>query len=235
MTILKIKGRTVQNQEEFIRNSMSSNSLIYTNAKLENIEEYSIELSLGAGWNQNYSDENKNLIKITDSITIQRNESIVVEVAEEIRVPHNRYGIVLPTGSMFLSRGIIVTPAKVEPSFNGKLKLRLFNTTSRKVEIARGAKLGSVIFLSTESTIQHEPIHRFAEISDIPETKCAKLKRWLAANPTTWITWLITFLTGSLATFVLTYLLYYKPMLESKSPQTSNTKQATSNQVAPKP
>ncbi|MDF5995101.1 hypothetical protein P4200_12665 [Pseudomonas aeruginosa] len=69
-----------------------------------------------------------------------------MEAAEEIKVPHNRYGIVLPTGSLFLSRGVLVASAKVEPAFDGKLKLRIFNTTNKNVCLTKGEKLGSVIF-----------------------------------------------------------------------------------------
>lgn len=168
MSVLQIKGRTTNSQTDFEAFSLSSNSYIYTTAVDANLEEFSIELSLGEGWNDNYSDRDKNLRRIDESITVNRQGSIVVEVQEEIRVPHNRYGIVLPTGSLFLSRGVLIASAKVEPAFCGKLKLRMFNTTKQKIILKKGEKLGSVIFFPTESTKIHDLTFRKSEISAPP-------------------------------------------------------------------
>src|SRR5690606_992918 len=96
---------------------------------------------------------------------IRAHGSIVVEAAEEIWIPNNRYGILVPTGSMFLSRGILIAPAKIEPAFRGRMKLRLFNTTSKKTIVKKGEKLGSAVFFQTESTEIRTPIQRPSEIS----------------------------------------------------------------------
>ncbi|MCY1212687.1 dUTPase [compost metagenome] len=214
MSVQQIKGRTTNSQVEFESNSLSHSSLIFTDAPESSLDEFSLELTLGNGWNDSYSDQNRNLIEILNSITIRRNGSIVVEVQEEIRVPHNKYGIVLPTGSMFLSKGVLIAPAKVEPSFVGKLKLRLFNTTSDRIVINKGTKLASIVFFQTESTKEQEHIYRKSEISLRKASKSADLKRWFSANKPTWIGWIISLLGSSGMALIFTYFLWYKPMLE---------------------
>ncbi|SNX58743.1 Deoxycytidine triphosphate deaminase [Nitrosomonas ureae] len=215
MTVLQIKDRTTSCQEDFNEYALSSNSFIFTTASESNIEEFSIELTLGEGWNDKYSPFDKKLSRISDDgITIPGHGSIVVEVHDEIRVPHNRYGIVLPTGSLFLSRGILIASAKVEPAFVGKLKLRMFNTTSKRISLKKGEKVGSIIFFSTESTKIQNFIYRTSEISTTPMSRSAGLKKWLASNKPLWIGWIITVISSSSLAFVLTYTLFYKPMLE---------------------
>ncbi|BBE50681.1 Deoxycytidine triphosphate deaminase [Ferriphaselus amnicola] len=238
MSVLQIKGRTTNSQDVFDKYSLSSNSNIYTTAAASNIEEYSIELSLGDGWNDNYSISDKGLIRVDGSIVVKGHGSIVVEVKEEIRVPHNRYGIVLPTGSLFLSRGVLVASAKVEPAFIGKLKLRLFNTTSQKVVLTEGEKLGSVIFFPTESTKVHNATYRTSEISSVPKSKISEMNKWFGANKTIWIGWLVTMISSSMLAFFLSYVFYYKPMLQLQSTQQNqveNGKQDAINEKEKQP
>lgn len=231
MSVLQIRGRTTKSTEDFNAFALSSSSCFFTTAIDSNIEEYSLELSLGEGWNENYSEQDRNLRRIDESIVLQRHGSIVVEVHEEIRVPHNRYGIVLPTGSLFLSRGILITPAKVEPAFAGKLKLRMFNTTSQKIILRKGEKLGSVIFFPTESTKIHDPTYRTSEISAPPVSRFFETKKWFAANKTTWIGWIISFVSSSIFAVILTYFIYYKPMLDSHKNSSSRAESSISSQT----
>jgi deoxycytidine triphosphate deaminase len=205
MSVLQIKGRTTKSHTDFDAASYSSNSLILTNARDDRIEEFSLELSVGEGWSDNYSGNDKNLWRIVDGMTIKGHDSVVVEAAEEIKVPHNRYGIVLPTGSLFLSRGVLVASAKVEPAFDGKLKLRIFNTTNKNVQLTKGEKLGSVIFFSTESTHTQNPIKRGSEISTLPITRRARLKKWFSLNPTIWIGWTLNLIGSSLVSSLILY------------------------------
>jgi len=231
MSLLQIRDRTTNSQGEFDAFALSCNSYIFTTAAPSNIEEFSLEITLGDGWNDNYSVHDRNMRRIDESIIIRGHGSIVVEVQEEIRIPHNRYGIVLPTGSLFLSRGILITPAKVEPAFAGKLKLRMFNTTSQKITMKKGEKLGSIIFFATESTKVHNTTYRTSEISALPRSRGAELQKWLVSNKTLWIGWIVTIVTSSLIAFLFTYSLYYKPMLEMQKTASALPKQHSQEQT----
>lgn len=218
MSVIQIKDRTTECEAKFTNFSSSSNSFIYTTASESNLENFSIEISLGEGWNENYSEAHVGLIKIHDSINVGGRGSIVVEVAEVIRVPYNRYGIVVPTGSLFLTQGILIASAKVEPAFNGKLKLRLFNTTDKKIKLEKGRKLGSVIFFSTESAIPHDIISRDSSISIPQVTRSSLLYKWLGANKVVWIGLLIANVSPFIIAVAM-FFFYYKPMLEINSAQ----------------
>ncbi|MBX8502990.1 dCTP deaminase domain-containing protein [Pseudomonas lijiangensis] len=228
MSVLQIKGRTTSSYSEFTAASQSSNSLIYTNALERHIEPFSLELSVGDGWSENYSENDRSLWGIEDSITLKGHDSIVVEAGQEVNVPHNRYGIVLPTGSLFLSRGVLVASAKVEPAFSGKLKLRIYNTTNRTIKLEKGEKLGSVIFFSTESTQTHTPITRNSEISTKRITIIARLRKWVGLNKVASITLLVNILCSSLVSSLVIYFLFSTPMRDVQ-----DLKPAASVQPAP--
>lgn len=213
MGIRQVKGRVTRDNSEFQKYSLSSNSYIYSDASDVEVEEYSIELTAGDGWSDSYSDANKKLVKINDAITIQGNGSVVIEVAQEIRMPHNNYGVVLSTGKLFLSKGVLIATAKVEPSFEGKLKLRVFNTTKKRVTIQKGEKLGSVIFFQTESTKVHEIRVKDSHISNEPAPKRLILMKWFSENKSLWVAPLVSFVVMVL-TIVLTHFLFWKPNLE---------------------
>ncbi|ABI73228.1 dCTP deaminase domain-containing protein [Shewanella frigidimarina] len=217
MTVLQVKGRTTNSEAYFDAHSLSNSSFIYTNASEDNIEEYSLELTLGSGWNNSYSLKNQGLIEISECISIPKHGSIVVEVNEDIYVPHNKYGIVVPTGSMFLSQGVLIASAKVEPAFIGKLKLRMYNTTAQKVNINKGDKIGSVIFFSTESTKVHDKTYKSSSISISPESTFNKALKWCNYNRLTLIGWIVTSIIGPMLLLGSTYILYYKDILENNN------------------
>lgn len=217
MPVVKIKGRTTSSEDIFSANNQSANSLIYTSADNACLEEFSIELTVGEGWNEKYSPENKNLIQVEKEIILRGHGSIVVEVAEEIRVPHNRYGIVLPTGSLFLARGVLIAAAKVEPAFNGKLKVRMYNTTGRKVRIAKGAKVGSIVFMATESTSALPTIYRNSEISVSRTTTLKRLGKWASNNKVQLITWFLSVISSSMMAVIVTYFFLSKPLAENQN------------------
>ncbi|WP_080271467.1 hypothetical protein [Pseudomonas syringae] len=216
MSVVKVKGCTTASPEAYQKYISSDKSLIFLNATEDRSEDFSIELSLGDGWNDNYSDADVGLRRINGEIVLGRRGSIVVEVAEEISVPYNKYGLVLPTGSLFLTHGVLAPTAKVEPAFNGTLKIRLFNTTNNKVVLKKGCKLGSVIFFDTDCTIPQVKKTRRSDISVVPSSRLSILTSWLASNKIVWIGWVITTLSAWLLSFV-TYLVYYGPSLSKNT------------------
>mgnify|MGYP000069419863 CR=1 FL=1 len=235
MSLARISGRTTNSETEFQKFNLSSESLIYIDKDRSSIEFFSIELTLGDGWSNSYSNYNKNLweVKDGDGVNLNAQDSIVVEVQEDIKVPHNKYGVVLPTGSLFLSHGVMVASAKVEPAFQGKLKLRIFNTTRQKVFLTKGHKLGSLIFFNTDSTKEHETTYRKSDISILKKSKIKELGTWFSENKVVWLGWIFSSLTSSLLAFALTYNFYYKDVISQKEGNgTSNPKHTTGLNVS---
>jgi hypothetical protein len=113
------------------------------------------------------------------------------------------YGLLVPTGSLFLGLGVLVAPAKIEPGYSGKLTLRLFNTTAEKHTLTIGQKLGSAIFFPTETTLDHATLKRERGTSTPTYGKFVRMKKWAATNPVIWITMIINILGSStVAAFV---------------------------------
>lgn len=167
MSVVHIRNRITRDQRSFEENSYSDRSLLWLSEKAK-AEAFSIDLTVGDQWSEKYGPTSNEMHKIADDgMQILRHGSVVVTAAENIRVPHNMYGVLVPTGSLFLDKGILIAPAKVEPSFNGHLKLRLFNTTALKHSLNKGDKLGSVIFFSTETTQFQEPVTKSSVLVEV--------------------------------------------------------------------
>lgn len=210
MSVKLVNGRTTADEIIFQKLATSPNSLLFADADNKNLEKFSLEVSLGEGWNENYSPSSNNLFRIVDEIKLRPHGSIVVQVKESIKVPFNRYGILLPTGSMFQSKGIMVAPAKVEPAFEGKLKLRLFNTTNTPVTIKIGEKLASIIFLDTESTERQNKITRTEQLSEkkIPWYQIGI--QWTRSNKSLWVSGTISG-TATVLVCLFNYFLVARP------------------------
>ena len=162
MTIINIKNRNTEKEEEFESFRSSSNSLLYLKSNhLENetakniesqIDNFSIDLTLGTAWNHNYSYSDRSLYMIDKEITLKPRQSVVVTIGETMKIPNNIFGIVVSTGSLFLQHGVLIPTAKIEPGFTGLLKLRIVNTSKKKITIPSKMKIASAIFFDCETT-----------------------------------------------------------------------------------
>lgn len=152
MGILSIRGKHTDCNETFERNKKSDASLIYTDT--DAVEDFSIEFSVGNQWAKDLTKEKATMFEIEgDEISIKPQSSIVLEVKEHIKVPFNMYGLILQTGSIFLEQGILIGAGKIEPSFDGKLRMLIYNTSKTKRTLKKGQKIASAIFMRTDKTI----------------------------------------------------------------------------------
>ena len=231
MSLVHIKSRITDNEKTFQDFSSSDQSNLYlADSKNCQVESFSLELTLGDGWSDRYSENETQLKSINDDgIKIARHGSVVVEVREDIKVPHNLYGILVPTGSLFLGKGILIAPSKIEPSFKGKLKLRLFNTSNEIFCLQKKVKLASAIFFSTDVTEFHNEITRASNIDKVQLSKREKILRWIKQNPPTWLGWLVSIISPIvlILIFVATYLLFYLPSIENQKKTAESQQQKT--------
>jgi|APLak6261664640_1056046.scaffolds.fasta_scaffold15230_1 deoxycytidine triphosphate deaminase len=218
MSLINIKNRVTSDEKIFDSNSFSDQSFLFLKDSNNHvIESFSLELTLGNGWADRYSDKERSLIEIDDEngIEIAKKGSVVVEVGEDINMPHNLYGIIVPTGSLFLSKGILIAPSKIEPSFNGKMKLRLFNTSNDKFILKKKDKLASAIFFSTDVT-EHQP--EIKKGSDIAKRNLNGIQtslRWIKNYPAVFAAYVTPTIT--ILILLITYLSFYKPTLDNQS------------------
>lgn len=231
MSVVHIQNRITRDQKSFEDNSASDRSLLWLSEKA-NAEAFSIDLTVGDQWSEKYGPTSNEMHKIADDgMRILRHGSVVVTAAENIRVPHNMYGVLVPTGSLFLDKGILIAPAKVEPSFTGNLKLRMFNTTALKHTLKKGEKLGSVIFFSTETTQFQAPVTKNSVLISKPTPLIERASQWLKKNINQLITWIVALLGSSMmAALLLHFVLQpYFPL----TPKTSAVPPASPGASAP--
>lgn len=205
MSVVHINARTTRDQKSFEENSTSDKSLLWISENA-NAENFSIDLTVGDQWSEKYGPKSNEMHKISDEgMRILRHGSVVVTAAENIRVPHNMYGVLVPTGSLFLDKGILIAPAKVEPSFTGYLKLRMFNTTAFKHTLKKGDKLGSIIFFSTETTQFQNTVTKDSVLISKPEPLTERALQWLNRNIYQLVTWIVSLFGGSMMAALLVH------------------------------
>ncbi|HDH7788082.1 TPA: hypothetical protein PJH86_002896 [Raoultella ornithinolytica] len=167
MSIIFLKESITSDRGDFERSKKSFNSKLLTLHADDNTsvssDDFSLDITLGMSWNENYSYNDRSLFLIEgDSISIKPRSSVVVSIREKINVPNNMFGLVISTGSIFLQHGVQSPAAKIEPGYEGILILRLVNYSDISVTIKKGAKIASVIFFRTE----HTPEYTYATNSE---------------------------------------------------------------------
>lgn len=184
MSIVYLKASVTNKVLEFEKQKRSFASKIlirYGNDENTNVpvEDFSLDITLGDSWNENYSYNDKGLFLIENGkITLPPKGSVVVSIRESIRMPNNKFGIVLSTGSLFLQEGVQIPSAKVEPGYSGTLKLRLVNSSNKKVFLNQNQKIASIIFFNTAHT-PHLIEATNSENANIPKQgRLAKIKGW---------------------------------------------------------
>jgi len=220
VSVVHIKSRITSDQKSFEDYSASDRSLLWLSDN-SNAEAFSIDLTVGEQWSEKYGPTSNEMHKIADEgMRILRHGSVVVTASENIRVPHNMYGVLVPTGSLFLDKGILIAPAKVEPSFSGNLKLRLFNTTAFKHTLRKGDKLGSVIFFSTETTQFQKPVTKSSVLISRPVPLIDRVSLWFQRNTNQLITWVVSILGGSMVAALMSHFVlqpYFPSMPKSSA------------------
>jgi len=232
MSLIHIKDRKTTSEFEFNEQKSSQASLLLVNEEAK-FDSFSLELTVGTAWAKVFSKIQKSLIQIdSNGIRIGRHDSIVIEVAEEIHVPNNMYGILVPTGSLFLGLGILIAPAKIEPGYSGKLTLRLFNTTSEKYILKAGHKLGSAIFFPTDTTLEHATIKRERGANTPTYGRLKRSWQWLKSNPHSWVNPLLGLIGSSTVAAFITIYLTNNLISTTKKPQTESNQQSAASASA---
>jgi deoxycytidine triphosphate deaminase len=170
------------------------------------VEEFSIELSVGDQWAKDLTKEKASMFEIEgDEISIKPQSSIVLEVKEHIKVPFNMYGLVLQTGSVFLEQGILIGAGKIEPSFNGKLRMLIYNTSKTKRTLKKGQKIASAIFMRTDKTIDASIYKDKRALVKESRGSIAKILAFFSADKKFTVNLIAMIITSSLTAAIVTY------------------------------
>jgi len=70
-------------------------------------------------------------------ISLQPGSTIIIETAEEVKFPKSRFGHIVPKVSL-LQHGLSNTSSKIDPGYEGKLSITVFNLGKRTIEVKKG-------------------------------------------------------------------------------------------------
>lgn len=156
MSIVDLNIRLTSNWNTFTLYSTSSDSLIFLEGEklLPNDSLVSLDLCVGQRWWDHKSGTFYSIPE--DGLSIRSHSSAVIEVAQKLAVPSNVFGFVTGKGR-FIYRGVLISPGKIDPGFNGRLRIGVYNTGSDSLLLRRGMPFCSCCFVSTETTVQVLP------------------------------------------------------------------------------
>jgi len=95
------------------------------------------DLRVGSEY-KGHRDANKTELLEGQKIRLDPGAAIIIETMETVQFPKNRFGHIVPKVSL-LQDGISNTSSKIDPGYNGRLLVTVFNLGKKTVELERGA------------------------------------------------------------------------------------------------
>lgn len=152
MTVAYLKGRSTEDHERYIALQSSDQSLIFAGA--EGVHEFEMTLTIGEVFSLKHPTTESSFQLVTDDgIAITHGAAVTVEIAEDLRVPLNLFGVIFPKGSLAHVTGLFCPTAKIDPGFRGRLRLVLFNCSGQRIVLRREQAIASAVFMRTDATV----------------------------------------------------------------------------------
>lgn len=193
MAVVDLLNRSSDNNAICEKSKLSPESLIYISPKplSELISPISCDLSIGAEcYRPNIG---KKYTLDENGIKVKSGESVVVYTKEHIRTPFNVFGLVTGKGK-YIYQGCMVASGKIDPGFDGHLKICFYNGGKRSVILRRNEPFCTVFFIDTAYTLS-APLYASMERTQPTDTAVGKLRAcciWVKKN---WISLLALFLS----------------------------------------
>ena len=151
-------------------------------------------------------------------IRLKPNDCIRIETREELRVPNDVFGTICSRASL-TAEGLVASNLKIDPKFNGKLFVTVYNTSRNINSINPDLPFCSIFFQAIES-----PVSTAAPVRHPPDAKIITGPRYLEAFLRA-VPFLVTFIFSVLASLLATYLyvLFHPQERNSKSGNNSAT------------
>jgi dCTP deaminase len=150
MSIIDLQKRSTSNRELFGRFVRSSDSLVFFEGEVPQIDDPpgSVDLAVGSRW---FETSQTRFYSIEESgLVVRPHTCIVIEVANRIALPHNVMGIVTGKGR-YIFKSAMISTGKIDPGFDGRLRIGFFNASKQPIHLKKGDKFCTCCFLSTES------------------------------------------------------------------------------------
>ena len=113
----------------------------------------SYDLRIGEEY-RDHRDLGKTALSNNDKIVLQPGSAVIIETAESVQFPKSRFGQIVPKVSL-LQNGLSNTSSKIDPGYNGKLLITVFNLGKRKVFLKKGDKFCTLYVLDVKFGAKH--------------------------------------------------------------------------------
>ena len=191
MAVVDLLNRCSDNNAVCEKSKLSPESLIYISPKpvSELLSPISCDLTIGAECYR----PNVGKKYMLDGIKVKPGESVVVYTKEHIRTPFNVFGLVTGKGK-YIYQGCMVASGKIDPGFDGHLKICFYNGGKRSVILKPNEPFCTVFFIDTAYTLS-APLYASMERTQPIDTAVGKWRVcciWVKKN---WISLLALFLS----------------------------------------
>jgi dCTP deaminase len=147
-----VQGKTVVTSEQAFeaKGGRSSGALLIRNfdaAQLMDDSAGSPNLSYDLRVGSKYKDHRdgwKRDIARGENIVLRPGGAVIIETEESLHMPASMFGYIVPRVK-WLQRGVSNTLSKVDPGYNGRLLVTLFNLGKNKIKIPREERFCSLV------------------------------------------------------------------------------------------
>jgi len=152
MSIVDLKSRLTLDWNAFNEYMKSSDSLICIDGPIILADDgpAAVDLSIGDRW-LDHRDNTQYLIP-KEGLHLKPNQSTVVVTQQRIALPLNVFGLVTGKGK-YIFQGVFISSGKVDPGYNGRLKIGLYNGSEHTIVLKTGEPFYSCCFFQMESSL----------------------------------------------------------------------------------
>jgi len=189
MPVSHLKNRVTEEVARFERFERSDASLLF--APLDKVSEFELGLTLGDSFAPVHPAERSSYNPVPDEgISLPPRSAISVEVAEEMKVPLNLFGVIFPKGNLAHIHAVSTPTTKIDPGFAGHLRLLLVNHSSSRVLIKRGQPIASAVFWRTDATAPQPIVDPKTHVQPRRERGWQRIKSFFGRNRANWPIWI---------------------------------------------
>ncbi len=209
MSLLSLRDRLTTDVSEYIANRESAESKVLVVGEKPILDNagFTLDLHVGSAWFDCYRQTYYELP--SKGLKIKAGQATVIEVAEEIGVPHNAFGIVTGKGRL-IYQGAFVSSGKIDPGFRDRLLIGIFNGSREVLNLKRGDSLCGCAFVLTETHPTNLAEHRTVAPRRREKRKALgeRFYDWWRSEWKVVVAWTIALIsaTGSLGKFLLDLL-----------------------------
>ncbi|HEX4808660.1 MAG TPA: hypothetical protein VH325_07015 [Bryobacteraceae bacterium] len=138
MGVLDLSVRMTDSWDSYHKYASSSDSLVFI-SPLPQLTDgpSSVDLMVGE---RCYKQNEDRYFLIGEGVTLGARQSLLVDTAEKVATPYNVFGLVTGKGSQIF-KGTFISTGKINPGFNNKLKIGIYNGSNNPFIIRRGERL----------------------------------------------------------------------------------------------